>query len=545
MNTYLENISVRARNRLLKIKNRFLELSKIKKAIVLILAILIITTFLRAILKNDTSETIKNLSREVTLASVSELSSKSTSIVLLGTVTSRNEAVIRAESGGGLRVVYRNLGDYVGAGQIIAEFENSAERAAVTSAEGAYESAKASKDIARINKNSSDTSLSETKTNSLNILNSTYNTLDDAVRTKTDSLFNNPHETSAEFSLAVPDQILTIKIANERIALEKMLLSRSERNKIVNQDSDLLTELTTLAAETNTVKAYLDDVSSALSKAIPNSAFSQNTIDSLKININNARTSISGTLASIAAGKSALNGSLTSLQIANTNYSDAPTGVSASADAQIKSALGNYQAALARLEKTVVRSPISGTLNSLSVKTGDYVAPYSEIGVVSNNNALEIIAYGTEEDSHQITAGAKVVVEGGFTGVVTKIAPAIDPRTKKIEIRVGLTSSAPSLVNGQSIRVNISRPNVAVQAVTSKIEIPISALKITPQGSYVFSVDKSASSTKNEGILTSHKVTEGALLGDKIQIINGLTSNMIIVTDARGLKEGKTVTIKE
>ena len=95
----------------------------------------------RAIFHTPSDEEIKKLPRAVTLSSVGDLSNKTSLIPLLGTVTSRNEATVRAESGGQLRVVYKHLGDYVVAGQIIAEFENSAERAAVTTAEGGYESA--------------------------------------------------------------------------------------------------------------------------------------------------------------------------------------------------------------------------------------------------------------------------------------------------------------------------------------------------------------------------------------------------------------------
>ena len=38
-----------------------------------------------------------------------------------------------------MNVVYKKLGDYVNAGEVIAEFENSGERAQVLQAEGAYD----------------------------------------------------------------------------------------------------------------------------------------------------------------------------------------------------------------------------------------------------------------------------------------------------------------------------------------------------------------------------------------------------------------------
>ena len=162
-----------------------------------------------------------------------------------------------------------------------------------------------------------------------------------------------------------------------------------------------------------------------------------------------------------------------------------------------------------------------------------------------------MVAYGTEEDMRQLSVGAKVSIGETASGVVTKVASALDPRTKKIEVRVGITSGAQTLVNGESVRVSIARPLALTQSAlqtkkltSTKIEIPISALKITPQGSFVFTVVESTS-TPYEGVLVSHKVTEGALLGDKIQILEGVTPEMILVTDVRGLQAGKTVTIAE
>lgn len=528
----------------------FLELSRPKQAGFVIISLLILTTLGRTLFSTTTTKEVQKSPRAVTLSSVSDLSANTSSISLLGTVTSVNEATIRAETGGELRVVYKKLGDYVVAGQIIGEFENAAERAAVTAAEGGYEQAKAARDIARINKGSSDTSLSDTKTSALNTITSTYNTMDDVIRVKSNPLFSNPDNAQAELLLTVPDQALTIKLKNERIALEHTLISRAARNATLTTNGDLITELNTLEGETQQVKTYLDDLALALSKALPSGSFSQASLDGSKASIAAARSQVSGALSSIVGARIALNGSLTSSAIATTNYSSgtANGAASASSDAQVKSALGGYQAALARLENTIVRSPLSGTLNSLSVKTGDYVSPYTEIGVVSNNGALEIVAYGTEEDMRQLTIGAKVSIEDKASGIVTKVAQAIDPRTKKIEVRIAITKGSQSLVNGESTRVNIARPLAAVQSaktvVPSKIEIPIAALKITPQGSFVFTVDESTT-TPNEGTLVSHKVTEGALLGDKIQILEGVTPSMQLVTDVRGLQAGKTVTIAQ
>jgi multidrug efflux pump subunit AcrA (membrane-fusion protein) len=154
----------------------------------LVLVILIVAA-VRFAGKDKPVADIAKTDRVVTVAPVSELANSDTNLPLLGTVTSTSEATIRSESSGKLTHVYKKLGDYVSAGAVIAEFENSAERASVLQAEGAYDAAKAARDIAKINSGTTNSSLSESKTNALNAISSAYNSMDDVVRVKTDTYF--------------------------------------------------------------------------------------------------------------------------------------------------------------------------------------------------------------------------------------------------------------------------------------------------------------------------------------------------------------------
>ena len=90
----------------------------------------------------------------------------------------------------------------------------------------------------------------------------------------------------------------------------------------------------------------------------------------------------------------------------------------------------------------------------MSIKTGDFISPFTEIAVVSNNGALEVLAYATEDDAASLSVGNSVSLEKNVTGVITRIAPALDPRTKKIEVRIGITSGTGALINGQSVRAS-------------------------------------------------------------------------------------------
>jgi multidrug efflux pump subunit AcrA (membrane-fusion protein) len=47
-----------------------------------------------------------------------------------------------------------------------------------------------------------------------------------------------------------------------------------------------------------------------------------------------------------------------------------------------------------------------------------------------------------------------------------------------------------------------------------------------------------------ENKLVSHDVKIGRLLGDRVEILSGLTNDMKIVEDARGLRDGEIVVVK-
>jgi hypothetical protein len=134
--------------------------------------------------------------------------------------------------------------------------------------------------------------------------------------------------------------------------------------------------------------------------------------------------------------------------------------------------------------------------------------------------------------------GNKVTIQNTAEGVVTRMASALDPLTKKVEVRIGVSSGLSTLRNGQSVSLSIVRTSGSAKASwkSDTLSIPIVSLKITPDGAVVFVVENN--------VLKSRMVKIGALLGDRIVITEGLTTSMEIVTDARGLKDGQTVQLR-
>lgn len=470
--------------------------------------------------------------REVVIASVRELASERTSLPLIGTVTSLSEATIRAEGSGQITAVYHKLGDFVGAGGILAEIENSRERAALLSAEAQLASTEASAGISAISGGSQKNLLDEAKVSALNTLQSTFDTIDDSIRTKIDPMFVDPNLTNPKFSIQTTNDQLTININSERLKITEILKAQTLRRTTLAVTNDAKVEIEKTEEDLRYIKKFVDDVVAGLNQSVPNQSVSQATIDGYKSVVGGVRSSLNASLSSLSLTKDNLTAKQSQYDI---SLKQSGTGGNTTSDAALKQAQAGLRLAQVNLAKTIIRSPIAGTLNSFSLERGDFVTNFQEVAVVSNNGALEIRAYITEDDAREIEVGAKTAIDSKIEGIVTRVAPALDPLTKKIEVRIGIKGDAKTLVNGESVRVDIVR-TAHIDAATSVITIPISALKITADGPVVFTVE--------EGTLVSHAIVEGALLGDRIEIREGLTPDMEIVIDARGLKGGASVTVK-
>ena len=488
----------------------------------------------------------------VEVKSVAELSNQTAPLSVVGQVSSKSEATVRAERSGQVTGVYKTLGDSIAAGSVAAELENASERAAVLQAQGSVEAAEANlakvtggarseqRAILESNRANASASLDAAQSSAVNALLSAYATADNAIHGTTDKMFTTPQGNSPVFNVTSYDSQLSMKIENTRPAVGGYLKRQTLASDTLSASSNLSAEISATETEIRAIRSFLDMIINALNKGIATSGASASTIATYLSEATAARTTLTTALSSLSGATQGLAAAKSALDVANKNLEQGVTGGQvedvAAAKAALKQVQGGLAAARANLEKTIIRAPISGTINSFSLKRGDYVQQSSPVLTVANNGALEIVAYVTENDAHDIAPGRDASIEGGVSGVVTKIAPAIDPLTKKIELRIGVSDNDGALINGQSVLVSITRARVTAEDL-SRISIPVSAIKIGSDETIVFTLD-------NENKLVPHAVKVGTLLGDRVVITEGLTLDMKIVTDARGLRADETVEVK-
>ena len=458
----------------------------------------------------------------VQVLSVVELMQGGSMLSIAGQVQSQAEATVNSEKAGQIISVNYALGDYVTAGSVIAQLEHSSESAAVLQAQGAVQAATAGANV-------SQTDVAGARTSAVTSLLSAYAAANNAIVGGTDSMFTNPTSAQPQLSVQSSDSQAVVDTQNMRTALGPIFAREQVQASTLSTNDDLQSELAKTEAELGTIRSLLDTLIRALNAGIVTQNVTQAQLEADK-------TIATGARSSIIASLSALLGAGQSLSVASQNSAQG-SGTNSASQAALTQAQGALAAAQAAFEKTVVRAPISGTINSLPLKVGNFVGAFSPVVTIANNQALEIIAYVTQNDTAQFSVGSKATVEGSISGVVTRIAPALDPLTKKIEVRIGIPGNS-TLVNGQSVSVEIAAAaKSATTPVSTRLTIPLAALKIGADGMNVFTV--SSSST-----LVSNPVQIGELLGDRVVITSGITADTNIVTDARGLRAGELVSIR-
>lgn len=489
-----------------------------------VVALLIVAGF---VLTQNPEEETQNVleAREVTVASVASFSNDAT-IDVIGTVSATREATIQSEAAGQVTRVNVALGDRVTAGQIIGQIENASERAQVLSAQGAYEAALAAAAQADSGVQSAETALAAAKTAGVSTFRSAFTTTDDAIRNTIDILFSNPTGAPG-FRLDGLGQATSLNTTRQTIegTLRTWSIDTTEINtanakeKLENMSEDMETvsrfveTLAQVAANENNDEASIDGTS----------------IGAIRSSITGVRTALNGTKQSI---QNALTGIINAEEALTRATISGTTGEQSSANAAVKQALGALRGAEANLEKTLFRAPITGNINVLDIKVGDFVSSFTPVAQITNDSGFEVKTSVSESERARIQVGDRVQVDG-VEGVVTALAPAVNPTTKKVEVRIAVDGS--DLKSGDTVRVVIPTDTTTTNASDTRITVPVPALKVETDRIIVFTVENNQ--------LVAHEITEGPLVGSNIIILDGLTPDMVIVTDARGLNEGDQVKV--
>lgn len=210
------------------------------------------------------------------------------------------------------------------------------------------------------------------------------------------------------------------------------------------------------------------------------------------------------------------------------------------ANLNLETALSNLEASqsaldssLSALAKTQIRAPFAGSVVALTVKAGEYVTPGSNlISLINSGRAKQVAVFLSPQNVSRVKVGDQVVVAGKFAGTVSQIAAGVNNSNGQVEVRVVLNETAPDLLIGEFVQVEI-KTVVAATASSERLILPLSAVKAKTTGQVIYLI--------KDGRAVETPVETGQIIGEAIEIMAGLSGDEQIAAVARGLADGVKV----
>ena len=462
--------------------------------------------------------------RSVTVSTAAELTEANV-LSVIGTARAFSEAEITAQTDGQVTSVPVRLGQTVAQGTIIATLENASEEAALLQAEGAYEAAVAASAQSTVGVAQAETTLESARNNAVTRYKSAYNTVNNAVRTTIDTLFSNPETTIP--GLRINGRGYTEDLNDERAAYRTLLRDWQSRVQTITLADDLQTAITYAQSNVNRTIAMVDTFLTIFPLQTGD-RYSETELQEFTNTFTALRAELLTTESGLTDAKSVI--ASASETLAKAKLAASGQTVSA-ADGQVKQALGSLRSAQANYARTILRTPISGTINSLSIRAGDFISSFTTAAIVANNDALEIIAFVSDRELELLSEGDAVVIDGEYPGTITQIAPGLDATTKKTEVRIATEASA--LRTGDTVRITKETVDVST---SEAVFVPLTAVKFEREDGFLYQV------TDNNQLQTI-PVTLGAVRGNKIEVTSGLEATEPFVIDVRGLNQDQVVEV--
>ncbi|MFA7252838.1 MAG: efflux RND transporter periplasmic adaptor subunit [Candidatus Paceibacterota bacterium] len=451
-----------------------------------------------------------------------EIGALKAEVSVTGNVKPLSEVDLAFERGGKVATLSVAVGNRVSAGQYLASVSNADLQANLDQAKANLKKAKAALG------NSADQSalsLSQAKISLVNSVKDSYTKADDAVRNKIFSLFNDPVRYNARLAFST-DTFLQEDIEEGKDDVVEMLEAWNRIFKKTDISLDVETNYQLAKTNLNQIKALLDKSAEAVNGLnTDESGQSQTQIDTWKLNVSTARTSINTAIDTLTTSYNQYKTAGLSDQIAE--------GSSLAEEASVEYALAQVASAEAELAKTIIRSPISGVITDIPIKLGEIVP--------ANQKAISVISYGSyevetfvpEADIAKIKIGnkAKATLDAygddvEFETLVIKIDPAatVIDGVPTYKVTLQFPTADERIRSGMTANLDILTAEK-----TEVLIIPSRAIISKTDGKYVFILDPiDPQKTVEKKIVVGLKGSDGMT-----EIVSGIVEGELIVTNPK------------
>ncbi len=351
-------------------------------------------------------------------------------VSVTGNVKPISEVNLAFERGGKVSGISVAIGDKVYSGQYLASVSNADLSANLDQARANLKITElqlgkvSSKQIVENAKvDNAILNLAQAETSLLNSIKDSYTKADDAVKNKIYSLFTNGVKYRSTLSFST-DSFLKEEVEEGKdIATDNLYVWYRSLLGINNDLNDLNIYFNSAKDNLDYIKDLLDKCAIAVNGLSSDSIYlSQTQIDTWKLNISTARTSIDLAIVSLTNSFNQYQSAILALRTAQSDFSIQ--------EITIDQAKASVAMAEAELAKTIIYSPLTGVITNLDIKIGEIVS--------ANKNIISIISYGDyeiesfipEADISKVKIGdiTKTTLDSYndaiFETVVSKIDPA-------------------------------------------------------------------------------------------------------------------------
>ena len=207
------------------------------------------------------------------------------------------------------------------------------------------------------------------------------------------------------------------------------------------------------------------------------------------------------------------------------------------AENNLKVAQADAELMQARLSKTALRAPFSGTIGLRQVSVGDYVKEGQDLVNLESLDPLKVdfrvpeVAMSQVKDRQTLQVTLDALPDNVYDGRVYAINPLLDANGRAIVIRAQVHNKDGKLRPGMFARVRLF-----TSGVKDTLVVPEESLFPVGDDKYVYKVV--------DGKATRQKIEIGARREGRVEVVNGLTAEDIVVTaGVIKLREGVAVRV--
>jgi len=194
-----------------------------------------------------------------------------------------------------------------------------------------------------------------------------------------------------------------------------------------------------------------------------------------------------------------------------------------------------------QMQKSTLRTPVSGILDDLLVDRGEYIVPGQALARIVQVDRLKVLVAVPEKDVSYLSIGDKIKVVGAEIdgkdaalriGRIQYISYSADPGTRTYLTKIEIDNDAGDLRPGKIVRAHFNR-----RGLPQALSVPLYAL-VERDGRKVVFVERQG---RAEMIL----VKTGAVINERVVVVQGLTAgDRVIVKGQQLIADGALIAVE-